>query len=49
MEESKSSKRNKPQKRKRVKLECLVCHRQFDDDYRTTHKKTLHHAMLKQN
>ena len=49
MEESKSSKRNKPQKRKRVKLECLVCHRQFDDDYRTTHNKTFHHAMLKQN
>ena len=49
MEESKSCKRNQPRKRKRVKLECLVCHRQFDDDYRATHNKTFHHAMLKQN
>ena len=39
----------KCRKRKRAKLECLVCHRQFDNDYRTIHNKTFHNAMLKEN
>ena len=39
----------KCRKRKRVKLECLVCHTQFDNDYRTIHNKTFHNAMLKEN
>ena len=49
MEKSKLSKRNKSRKRTRVKLECLVCHSQFDDDYRPTHNKRFHHEMLKKN
>ena len=32
-----------------MKLECLACHRQFDDDYQTTHNKTFHNSMLKKN
>ena len=36
-------------KRKRIKLECLVCHHQFDDDYRSTHNKTCHSAFISQN
>ena len=47
--EKSESETKKSRKRKRVKLECLVCHRQFDDDYRTTHNKTFHTAMLKKN
>ena len=39
----------KCRKRKRVKLECLVCHWQFDNDYRTVHNKTFHNAILKEN
>ena len=35
--------------RKRVKLECFVCHRQFDDDYQAMHNKTFHHATLEQS
>ncbi len=46
METSKSETK-KSHKRKRVKLECLACHRQFDDDYQTTHNKTFHNSMLK--
>ena len=36
-------------KRKRIKQECLVCHHQFDDDYRSTHKKTFHSALISQH
>ena len=32
-------------KRMRIKLECLVCYHQFDDDYRSTHNKTFHSAL----
>ena len=39
----------KCRKRKRVKFECLVCHRQFDNDYRAAHNKTFYNAMLKEN
>ena len=36
-------------KRKRIKLECLVCHHEFDDDYRSTHNKTFHSALISQH
>ena len=36
------------QKRKRTKLECEVCHRAFDDDYRQQHNKKYHEDMFSQ-
>ena len=37
-------------KRKRINLECLmVCHHEFDDDYRSTHNKTSHSALISQH
>ena len=36
-------------KRRRIKLECLVCHHEFDDDYRSTHNKTFHSALISQH
>ena len=36
-------------KRKRIKLECLVCHHEFDDNYRSTHNKTFHSALISQH
>ena len=33
-------------KRKRIKLERLVCHHEFDDGYRSTHNKTFHSALI---
>lgn len=33
---------NKCSKRKRIKLECLECGSQFDDDYKTRHEKVIH-------
>ena len=35
-------------KRKRTKLECEVCHRVFDDDYREQNNKKYHMDMISQ-
>ena len=35
-------------KRKRTKLECEVCRKTFDDDYRQQHNKKYHADMLRQ-
>lgn len=39
-----SSKENK-----RRKIECLLCHRVFDDDYRLAHNKNYHSEDVKNN
>ena len=42
----KSSKADNQKKRKRVKLQCGVCKRIFDDDYRAEHNKKYHKNYL---
>ena len=36
-----------PLKKKRFKVECLVCHAIFDSDYRKKHNELCHSAHLK--
>ena len=46
MEASENGAAKISQKQKRTKLECLVCHHEFDDDYSSTHNKTFHSALI---
>lgn len=34
-------------KRKRIKVECMVCHQQFDDDYRKVHNQKQHADLIR--
>ena len=36
-----------PPKKKRFKVDCLVCHATFDSDYRKKHNELCHSAHLK--